>query len=122
MPSDTVTRLSCDGVRISLRIVPGGDWTTVKAPRLAELDVKSPPLIWGKQLGRAVVVTVAVAVIVDTDVIVLVPPMEGHVKGELEHDDPVVTVWVTVEAKGVIVAVAMQLSGLGEDTGDVVPK
>ena len=88
MPSDTVTRLSCDGVRISLRIVPGGDWTTVKAPRLAELDVKSPPLIWGKQLGRAVVVTV----------------------------------WVTVEAKGVIVAVAMQLSGLGEDTGDVVPK
>ena len=91
----------------------GGDTVTVKAARLPELDVKSPPTMWGKQLGRAVVVTVVVAVTVDTDVIVLVLPMEGHVKGD-------VTVLVTVEAKGVTVAVAMQLGGVGEKRGDVV--
>jgi hypothetical protein len=49
---------------------------TVKPARVPEFDVKSPPTSSAKQVGSAVVVTVAV--IVDTEVIVLVLPMEGH--------------------------------------------
>ncbi len=76
----------------------------MKAARFWEFEVKSPPLIRGKQDGDTVAVTVVVVVVVDTDtdVIVFVAPTEAQ--AELD-----VTVVVTVEAETEIVTVAVQL-------------
>ncbi len=74
--------------------------------------MKSPPLMCGKQEGRAVavIVTVVVDIDIDTDVIVFVARMVGHVEGkELE-----VTVRVTVEPEAVTVEVAVQLDSAFE--------
>ncbi len=84
----------------------------MNAAKFWELDVKSPPLMCGKQDGRAVavIVTVVVDIDVDTDVIVFVARMVGHVEGkELE-----VTVRMTFEAETVIVEVDVQLDSAFE--------
>jgi hypothetical protein len=100
-------------VRSSLRIP--ADAATSKSPGYtADGASKLPPTIAREQVGNAVVVTVVVTV--ETEVMVLA---EGHVEGAAVHEALEIT--VTVDARGVIVVVAVQLEAMvGEVVEDFV--